>query len=146
MNERGRNRRWSVVHPVNAFDSRLWGDKVPLGSSPTKSYKKTITWLKIFSACLELPPLCSLHTQLRENQPMMTSCIAAIFTLRLTNRPIIRPILRWLTSTGLNILAPPFRNLQQRHVFFSFTVCSQVLPQIAIRITWIKFRRESTWG
>ena len=29
-----------VVYPANAFDSRLWGDKVPLGSSPTWSQKK----------------------------------------------------------------------------------------------------------
>ena len=30
-----------VVYPGNAFDSRLRGDLVPLGSSPTKSQKKT---------------------------------------------------------------------------------------------------------
>ena len=29
-----------VVYPANAFDSRLRGDWVPLGSSPTKSQKK----------------------------------------------------------------------------------------------------------
>ena len=35
---------WSdgpVVYPANAFDSRLRGDLLPLGSSPTKSQKKT---------------------------------------------------------------------------------------------------------
>ena len=29
-----------MVYPANAFDSRLRGDQVPLGSSPTKSQKK----------------------------------------------------------------------------------------------------------
>ena len=29
-----------MVYPTNAFDSRLRGDQVPLGSSPTKSHKK----------------------------------------------------------------------------------------------------------
>ena len=29
-----------LVYPTNAFDSRLRGDQVPLGSSPTKSQKK----------------------------------------------------------------------------------------------------------
>ena len=28
-----------VVYPANTFDSRLRGDQVPLGSSPTKSQK-----------------------------------------------------------------------------------------------------------
>ena len=32
-----------VVYPANAFDSRLRGDKAPLGSSPTKSQKKKKT-------------------------------------------------------------------------------------------------------
>ena len=31
-----------VMYPPNAFDSRLRGDKVPLGSSPTKSQKKRL--------------------------------------------------------------------------------------------------------
>ena len=31
-----------VVYPANAFDSRLRGDQVPLGSSPTKSQKKVV--------------------------------------------------------------------------------------------------------
>ena len=30
-----------VVYPANVFDSRLRGDKVPLGSNSTKSQKKT---------------------------------------------------------------------------------------------------------
>ena len=34
-----------VVHPANAFDSRQRGDSVPLGSSPTKSQKKSGLWL-----------------------------------------------------------------------------------------------------
>ena len=29
-----------MVYPTNAFDSRLRGDQVPLGSSPTESQKK----------------------------------------------------------------------------------------------------------
>ena len=29
-----------MVYPANAFDSRLRGDQVPLGSSPTKSQKR----------------------------------------------------------------------------------------------------------
>ena len=56
-----------MVYPTNAFDSRLRGDQVPLGSSPTKSHKKkdielvahsellcNMINIKVFGACVAM--------------------------------------------------------------------------------------------
>ena len=48
-----------VVYPANAFDSRLRGDQVPLGSSPTKSQKRSIQWLDAYTKSWNSPlPAC----------------------------------------------------------------------------------------
>ena len=38
-----------LVYPANAFDSRLGGDWVPLGSSPTKSQKNFSGWRPVIA-------------------------------------------------------------------------------------------------
>ena len=63
-----------VVYPANAFDSRLRGDWVLLGSSPTKFQKKTFRgwrpaiaflYLFLFHSLLRLTSLLSQNRKLR---------------------------------------------------------------------------------
>ena len=59
-----------MVYPTNAFDSRLQGDQVPLGSSPTKSQKKK---KKRYRTCCSLRT--SLQLQLHHDQHQGLRCV-----------------------------------------------------------------------
>ena len=60
-----------MVYPTNAFDSRLQGDQVPLGSSPTKSQKKKKK--KRYRTCCSLRT--SLQLQLHHDQHQGLRCV-----------------------------------------------------------------------
>ena len=52
-----------VVYPANAFDSRLQGDLVPLGSSPTNSQRKDFSGWRPVTRRFRLPSLHILHVR-----------------------------------------------------------------------------------